>query len=121
MTNPDLSWGALCAMFTGTQNYYRINNRILLTEGLYFLVKNCRLYWVAIALSSFLDRSNTSEKFLLIEIVSMEKMVEVFFKDGNKLVLNRLIVGHQIFWAHNINLYVCKWGPDWVMMMPSEY
>jgi len=117
----DLSWGALCASFTGTEKYYRINDHILVTEGLYFLVKNCGMYWLVFIFSNFLTRSLGVESFILIEIVSKARAVEVCFKNGDKKLLSKLVIGQAIIWSHGIELYACKWGKDWVMMIPSEY
>lgn len=117
----DLSWRALCATFTGTENYYRINDHILLTEGFYFLVKNCGMYWLTLIFLNILARSSELESFILIEIVSKARAVEVCFKNGDKKMLSKLVIGQTIIWSHSVQFYACKWGKDWVMMMPSEY
>jgi len=117
----DLGWGTLCSSFTGTEKYYRINDHILLTEGFYFLVKNCGMYWLTLIFSNFLTQTSGVQSFILIEIASKARAVEVCFKNGDKKLLSKLIISQAIIWSHSIELYACKWGKDWVMMIPSEY
>ena len=56
------------AQFTGTQGYYRIGRRHLLTDGSKYLADHAQCYWMMDAIASHLCEIGTADWFVLVRI-----------------------------------------------------
>jgi hypothetical protein len=54
--------------FTGTERYYRISHKHLLTEGTKFLANQAQSYWMMDAIASHLSEIGTADWFVVVKI-----------------------------------------------------
>ena len=95
------------AQFTGTQGYYRIGRRHLLTDGSKYLADHAQCYWMMDAIASHLS-----------EIDTRATMV---YEDGNGREHARQDIPYTDLPLAEVTLYACWDGEHWVIMLPSEY
>ena len=53
--------------FTGTERYYRISRRHLLTDGTKYLAENAECFWMMDAIASHLSEIGTADWFVVIK------------------------------------------------------
>ena len=54
--------------FTGTEKYYRISRRHLLTDGTKYLAEEAECFWMMDAISSHLSEIGTDDWFVLVRV-----------------------------------------------------
>jgi hypothetical protein len=54
--------------FTGTEHYYRISRRHLLTDGTKYLAKEAECFWMMDAVASHLNEIGTADWFVLVRV-----------------------------------------------------
>lgn len=109
--------------FTGTEKYYRINPRTVLTDGTKYLAEEAGAYWLMDAIASYLPQFTGRDDFIVAKLVRSNSCcsAQLTLDDGNGRVLDQQHIVYTDFPAASIQLYACWDGEHWVIMLPSEY
>lgn len=112
---------SMLSQFTGTEHYYRLNRRCLITDGAKYLADEAGAYWLLDAAASYLLELGTSDWFMLVRLAVTESQAVLFFEDGNGSVLASQQIPFTDFPLPEQILYACWDGDHWMLMLPSEY
>lgn len=107
--------------FTGTERYYRISRRHLLTDGTKYLADQAQCYWMMDAIASHLAEIGTADWFVVIKTSVKGAKALMVYEDGNGHEHARQEIPYTDFPLAEITLYACWDGAHWVIMLPSEY
>ncbi len=107
--------------FTGTEKYYRISRRHLLTEGTKYLAEQTASFWLMDAIASHLVEIGTAEWFVVVKTSIKRTKAVMVYEDGNGNELARQEIPYTDLPLDQISLYVCWDTEHWVIMLPSEY
>jgi hypothetical protein len=107
--------------FTGTERYYRISRRHLLTDGTKYLAENAGCFWMMDAIASHLSEIGTSDWFVQVRVNVKDSRATIIYDDGNGKEHARQDIPYTDFPLDMITLYACWNGENWVIMLPSEY
>jgi hypothetical protein len=112
---------AILKQFTGTDRYYRISKRHLLTEGTKFLAEKAKCFWMMDAIASHLMELGTADWFVVVNSTVENSTALMVYEDGNGHEHARQEIPYTDFPFAQITLYACWNGEHWVIMLPSEY
>ena len=112
---------ALLTQFTGTDRYYRISKRHLLTDGTKYLAEQAQCFWMMDAIASHLAEIGTADWFVVIKTKVSDSKALMVYEDGNEHEHARQEIPYTDFPLAEITLYACWDGEHWVIMLPSEY
>ncbi len=107
--------------FTGTERYYRITNKHLLTDGTKYLAEEAECFWMMDAIASHLSEIGTKDWFVQVHMTVKNSKATMFYEDGNGNEHARQQIPYTDFPMQGITLYACWDGEHWVIMLPSEY
>ncbi len=107
--------------FTGTERYYRISRRHLLTDGTKCLAEQARCFWMMDAIASHLAEIGTADWFVVVQTTAKDSTALMVYQDGNGHEHARQEISHTDFPLAEITLYACWDGEHWIVMLPSEY
>ena len=107
--------------FIGTEKYYRISRKHLLTDGTKYLAEEAECFWMMDAIASHLCEIGTEDWFVLIRVQVTEGRAVMIYEDGNDHEHARQEIPYTDFPLSSITLYACWDGEHWVIMLPSEY
>jgi hypothetical protein len=107
--------------FTGTQSYYRLHPKVLLTDGAKFLADEAGAYWLMDAIGSYLASFKANEYFICATLRTKESGARLVLDNGSDVVLAVQTIPYTDFPLLEIKLY-CVWdGQYWVILLPGEY
>ena len=109
------------SQFTGTEKYYRISRRHLLTDGTKYLAELAECFWMMDAIASHLCEIGTEDWFVLVRVQVTEGRAVRIYEDGNDREHARQEIPYTDFTLPSITLYACWDQEHWVIMLPSEY
>ena len=109
------------SQFTGTEKYYRISRRHMLTDGTKYLAEQAECYWMMDAIASHLCEIGTQDWFVLVRMDVSQGRAVMVYEDGNGGEHARQQIPCTDFPLSSITLYACWDGAHWVIMLPSEY
>jgi hypothetical protein len=109
------------AQFTGTERYYRISRKHLITDGVKYLADQAACYWLVDACVSHLQEIGTADWFVLVRLAVQDSRATMVYEDGNGKEHARQQIPFTDFPLPSITLYACWDGEHWVIMLPSEY
>ena len=109
------------ACFTGTERYYRISRRHLLTDGTKYLAEHAECFWMMDAIASHLSEIGTIDWFVQVKVIVQDSRAKMIYDDGNGKEHARQDIPYTDFPLNMITLYACWDGEHWVIMLPSEY
>jgi hypothetical protein len=109
------------AQFTGTERYYRISRKHLLTDGTKYLAEKGACFWMMDAVASHLCEIGTEDWFVLIRVLVSRGRAIMIYEDGNGGEHARQAIPYTDFPLSEITLYACWDGEHWVIILPSEY
>lgn len=112
---------AALAQFTGTERYYRIAPKFLITDGVKYLADSAGAYWLLDAAVSHLAQLGTTDWFVLVKLVVDGSRASLTLEDGNGVVRARQAIQYTNFPASQQVLYACWDGQHWVLMLTGEY
>lgn len=69
--------------FTGTERYYRISRRHLLTDGTKYLAEQAECFWMMDAIASHLMKIGTADWFVVVRIKVENSTALMVYEDGN--------------------------------------
>ena len=106
--------------FTGTERYYRISRRHLLTDGTKHLAEKGEGFWMMDAIASHLCEIGTEDWFVLLRVKVTDGRAVMVYEDGNDKEHARQEIPYTDFPLDSITLYACWDQENWVIMLPSE-
>lgn len=106
--------------FIGTEKYYRITSRHLLTDGTKYLAEHAGCVWLMIAVASHLT-SRITDHFAVVNMKVTGSNAHLTLDDGNGHVFAKQAIEYTDFPLPEMKLYCCHDGETWVIMLPSEY
>ena len=109
------------SQFIGTQHYYRISRKHLLTDGTKYLAANAECFWMMDAIASHLSEIGTSDWFIQVKVIVQNGRATMIYDDGNGNEHARQEIPYTDFPMLAILLFACWDGEHWVIMLPSEY
>ncbi len=112
---------ATLSQFTGTERYYRISRRHLLTDGTKYLAEQAECFWMMDAIASHLIEIGTTDWFVVVKTTVNDASALMVYEDGNGHEHARQEIPYTDFPLAEITLYACWDGEHWVIMLPSEY
>ncbi len=112
---------AVLTYFTGTEKYYRISRRHLLTDGTKYLAEEAECFWMMDAIVSHVSEIGTNDWFVQIKVQVHGIKATMIYDDGNGKELARQEIPYTDFPMQAVSLYACWDGEHWVIMLPSEY
>ena len=107
--------------FTGTERYYRISRRHLLTDGTKYLAEQAECFWMMDAIASHLMEIGTADWFIVVKITVKNSAALMVYEDGNGHEHARQEIPYTDFPLAEQTVYTCWDGEHWVLMLPSEY
>jgi len=107
--------------FTGTERYYRITRRHLLTDGTKFLAEEAECFWMMDAIASHLSEIGIEDWFVLVRVQVEQGRALMVYEDGNGTEHARQQIPYTDFPLQAVTLYACWDSEHWVIMLPSEY
>lgn len=63
---------SMLSQFSGTEHYYRLNRRCLITDGAKYLADEAGAYWLLDAAASYLLELGSFDWFVLVRLVVTE-------------------------------------------------
>ena len=108
------------SQFIGTEKYYRITQRHLLTDGTKYLAEQAKCFWLMNAIASYLPKYFI-DYFCLAHLKVKDSSAELVIEDGNGNVYSRQSIAYTDFPLSEIKLYCQFDGEYWVIMLTSEY
>ncbi len=118
------------SQFTGTLTYHKLtmHPRVLFTDGLDYLAKEAKCYWLMDVVMSHLATSKklATEPFVSFNItVDENRRTVCTFTDGNEKKLAKQIIETSDFPFDKLQFFCQKeehgTGSRWIVMLPSEY
>jgi len=108
------------SQFIGTEKFYRITQRHVLTDGTKYLAEKAKCFWLMDAIASHLPKY-FSDYFCVARLVVNGSGAELVIDDGNDNVYARQKIEYTDFPLNEIKLYCSFDGEHWVIMLTSEY
>jgi hypothetical protein len=112
---------SILSQFTGTEHYYRLNRRCLITDGAKYLADEAGAYWLLDTAASYLLELGTSDWFVLVRMVVRESQAVLHLEDGNGGIRASQRIPLTDFPLSEQVLFACWDGAHWVLMLSSEY
>lgn len=109
------------AHFTGTENYYRVYPKLVITDGVRYLANAANCYWLVSAIYSYLPRKAVIEEFVVATLSVTETRAELVIDDGNGNLIAKQAIEYTDFPLTKIKLYCVHENDFWVMLLTSEY
>ncbi len=106
--------------FIGTDHYYRVTNRHLLTDGTKYLAEEAQCFWLMTAIASHLPNSH-DDSFAAAKLTVKDSAAQLTLDDGNGHVFARQDISYTDFPLSELKLYCVFDGEHWVIMLTSEY
>ena len=107
--------------FTGTEKYYQISRRHLLTDGTKYLAEQAECFWMMDAIASDLCEIGIEDWFVVVRVQVTEGRAVMIYEDGNSREHARQEIPYTDFPMTSIALYACWDQENWVIMLPGEY
>lgn len=108
------------SQFIGTEKYYRITHRHLLTDGTKYLAENAQCFWLMDAIASHLPKQY-HDYFAVVNITVKNGSAQLTLDDGNGNIFAQRFIEYTDFPMNEIKLYCSFDGEYWVIMLISEY
>lgn len=115
-----LEFENILSQFIGTEKYYRITHRHLLTDGTKYLAEEAQCFWLMDAIASHLPKYFTNY-FCVAFLTVKDSKANLTIEDGNGNVYARQRIEYTDFPLNEIKLYCQFDGQYWVIMLASEY
>ena len=108
------------SQFIGTEKYYRITHRHLLTDGTKYLAENAQCFWLMDAIASHLPKQY-HDYFAVANLTVKNSSAHLTLDDGNGNIHVSQMIKYTDFLLDEVKLYCAFDGEYWVIMLPSEY
>lgn len=108
------------SQFIGTEKYYRITHRHLLTDGTKYLAEQAECFWLMTAIASHLPKQ-FHDYFAVVNLRVKDSAAQLTFDDGNGNIFASQKIEYTDFPLSDMKLYCAFDGEYWVIMLTSEY
>ena len=108
-------------LFTGTEKYYRLSKKLLITDGTKYVAESAGAFWMMDAVGSHLFELGTDDWFVLVRVTVTNSSAVMHYEDGNGNVRAQQAIPYTDFPIREFMLYASWDGEHWVLMLPSEY
>ena len=110
------------AQFTGTERYYRLYPKVVLTDGTQHLADTAGCYWLMDLYASHLAMIDAIvESFTCLKLTKNGIGANIVIEDGNTHALAQQHVEYTDFPLDTFVFYAVWAGEFWVLMLRSEY
>jgi hypothetical protein len=110
------------AQFTGTEHYYRLYPKVVLTDGAKYLAETAGCYWLMDLYASYLARLDPdSDSFTCLKLILQGTSAQIVIENGNTHVLAKQLIEYTDFPLDQFMLYAVWSSEFWVVMLTSEY
>ena len=107
--------------FTGTENYYRVMPRLVITDGVQYLASQANSYWLVSAIYSHLMSNAIYSEFVVARLTVIGKTADLVLDDGNDRVIAKQAIEYTDFPLDEMCIYCSYQEKTWVLLLPSEY
>jgi len=107
--------------FTGTENYYRVMPRLVITDGVRYLANQANSYWLVSTIYSYLTTQPIHSEFVFATLTVSEKTADLVLDDGNDQVIAEQAIEYTDFPLDEISIYCSYREKTWVLLLQSEY
>ena len=108
------------SQFIGTEKYYRITNKHLLTDGTKYLAEEAQCFWLMTAIASHLS-PHIDDYFVCATLKVKENSAVLTLDNGNGFIFATQDIEYTDFPLEEIKIFCCFDGMYWILMLPSEY
>ena len=109
------------SQFTGTENYYRVMPRLVITDGVRYLANQANSYWLVSLIYSHLTTQPICSEFVVARLTVIGKTADLVLDDGNGQVIAKQAIEYTDFPLDEMCIYCCYQEKTWVLLLPSEY
>ena len=110
------------SQFTGTEKYYRLYPKVVLTDGTKYLAEVASCYWLMDLYALHLSAINPKiESFTSLKLTKNGIGALVLVEDGNGHALAKQHIEYTDFPLSSFIFYAVWSGEFWVLMLTSEY
>ncbi len=110
------------SQFTGTEKYYRLYPKVVLTDGTKYLAEVASCYWLMDLYASHLAMIDANvESFTCLKLIKRGHGADIVIEDGNTQELAKQYVEYTVFPLDTFTCYGIWSGEFWVFMLTSEY
>lgn len=95
------------SLFSGSEHYYGIAPKFLVTDGTKYLADSAKCFWLLDAVVSHLLEIGTADGFVLIRLVVENSSALLKLEDGNGRVHCKQTIPYTDFPAPQQVLYAC--------------
>lgn len=106
--------------FTGTESYYRVMPRLVITDGVQYLAHQANSYWLVSAIYSHLMSNAIYSEFVVARLTVMGKTADLVLDDGNNQVIAKQAIEYTDFPLDEMCIYCSYQEKSWVLLLPSE-
>jgi len=107
--------------FTGSENYYRVMPRLVITDGVQYLVNQANSYWLVSAIYSHLMSNAIYSDFVVARLTVSEKTADLVLDDGNDQVIARQAIEYTGTPLDEVTIYCSYQSRYWVVSLPTEH
>ena len=107
--------------FTGTQNYYRVMPRLIITDGVKYLANKANSYWLVSAIYSHLVTQPIHSESVVARLVVSGETANLVLEDGNDQVICEQHIEYTDFPLDEVTIYCSYQERLWVLLLASEY
>jgi hypothetical protein len=108
------------SQFIGTEKYYRITHRHLLTDGTKYLAEKAKCFWLMDAIASHLPKQY-HDFFAVVNLTVKDSAAKLILDDGNGNIFAHQVIEYTDFPLSELRLYCTFDGEYWLIMLPCEY
>jgi len=109
------------SQFTGSENYYRVMPRLVITDGVQYLARQANSYWLVSTIYSLLITQPICSEFVVARLTVSEKTADLVLDDGNDQIIAKQAIDYTDFPLDAISIYCSYQETTWVLLLPSEY
>ena len=107
--------------FTGTENYYRVMPRLVITDGVQYLASQANSYWLVSTIYSHLMSNAIYSEFVVARLTVTGTTADLVLDDGNDQVIAKQAIEYTDFPLGEVTIYCSYQETTWVLLLPSEY
>lgn len=108
------------AHFYGSETFYKHPFGLVYTEGVQFIAKECKAYWLIDLVASYLPQFVGKEDFIVYEMKVENESAFVSIYDGNNNVLATQDISFTTFPLSEIEIWAEWNGAFYTAMLPTE-
>ena len=109
------------SQFTGTENYYRVMPRLVITDGVRYLANQANSYWLVSVIYSHLTTQPICSEFVVARLTVIGKTADLVLDDGNDQIIAKQAIEYTDFPLGEVTIYCSYQEKIWVLLLPSEY